>query len=494
MRKIFCALSGMLLLLCVVARADLHDPSNSADYLILSTDSLIQNSWINDLVTWRAAQGRTARSIAVEDIYSEFGSGLPSDSVLRDFLFYARANWQPPQLKDVFIVGWQDVVPAHVEADSQHVLDSTYQREDYLSDYFYAHDPDSAYPLPTLNIGRYPWSPADTFALIDYAAKVVGYETAPDGAWRQRVQVIADGVDGIFDFAHNFAEPIVARLEPHFVIERDYLDYPTGDPWHGDSAEVQSNLNAGSAYVFYLGHGGAGVWSSRELVTVLSAAGQTNGARLPIISSFCYDTGINGNWIMNGIARAMLGNPHGGGIGCLASTAPLWAISGLYLRLFQAGAAGSDTVQTLGDLWRQGEERFLRDRFPVVFIPTAYNPSQITLFSGMLMGDPGLVLPARLDAAPRQHAAQRHDLRIVDNYPNPFNASTNIIFDLPNDGQTTLRIFDITGREAARLVDGFQSHGEHTVQWNAAAHASGIYFVALQSAGKQHVRKITLLK
>ena len=84
--------------------------------------------------------------------------------------------------------------------------------------------------------------------------------------------------------------------------------------------------------------------------------------------------------------------------------------------------------------------------------------------------------------------------RIVDNYPNPFNATTNIAFELPRAMHVSLRIFDITGREAARLVDGFQNSGPHTVQWNAAAHASGIYFVALDAAGNCHVRKITLLK
>ena len=494
MRKVFCALSGLLFLLSSTSRADLHDPQNAADYLILSTDSLIQHSWIDDLVAWRSAQGRTARAIAVEDIYIEFGHGTPSDSALRDFLFYARANWQPPVLKDVFLVGWRDVVPCHLEADSQHVLDSTYQCQDYLSDYFYATDPDSQYPLPRLNIGRYPWSPADTFALGDYAAKVIAYETAADDGWRRRVQVIADGADGTFDFAHNFAEPLATLLAPVFTVERDYLDFAASDPWHGDSAEIQANLNAGSAFVFYLGHGGGSVWSGQSVVTTQSVVDQSNGVRLPIVSSLCYDTGLNGNWNMNGIARAMLGNPHGGGIACLASSAPVWAINGLYLRDLQAAAAVSDSILTLGDLWRQGQERFLQDRYPVIFIPAAGSPSQITLYSAMLLGDPGLVLPTRLDAAPRTSAALRHDLRIVDNYPNPFNATTNIVFELPHAADVSLRIFDITGREVATLVSGPQSGGVHTVPWNAAAHSSGIYFAALNAGSNHHVRKITLLK
>ena len=241
----------------VMGVADLHDPSNAADYMIVTTQQLINEyPWINLLADWRNAYGRTAMVVSTEDIWSEFGTGVPSDTVLKRFLHYARQNWQGPQLKDVFIIGFHDVVPSHVEADSfrMGLPDSIhYQRYDYLSDFFFATDPDSDNHLPVLNIGRLPWTAEGSDELWNYYDKVVLYETAFSAPWQTRVHLIADSSDEGFNFSQGFAEPIAQQVQPGYTIERDYLDYPDGDPWHGDSEEIFANLNAGSYLVEYLG-------------------------------------------------------------------------------------------------------------------------------------------------------------------------------------------------------------------------------------------------
>ena len=81
------------------------------------------------------------------------------------------------------------------------------------------------------------------------------------------------------------------------------------------------------------------------------------------------------------------------------------------------------------------------------------------------------------------------------NYPNPFNPSTNIQFTLPTDGRVVLKVYDITGREVATLLDQDMKAGEYQqVVFDAGKFASGVYFSKLEFAGRQLLRKMVLLK
>ena len=79
-------------------------------------------------------------------------------------------------------------------------------------------------------------------------------------------------------------------------------------------------------------------------------------------------------------------------------------------------------------------------------------------------------------------------------YPNPFNASTIISFQLPAAGSVKLNIFDITGREIAKLVDGYKSAGHHQIEFNASQHPSGVYFARLQAGDLMQTGKMLLIK
>lgn len=65
------------------------------------------------------------------------------------------------------------------------------------------------------------------------------------------------------------------------------------------------------------------------------------------------------------------------------------------------------------------------------------------------------------------------------NYPNPFNPTTNISFSAGIYSHTSLRVYDLLGREIATLVDDFRPAGEFSVQFNAKKLSSG-YFYRLQ--------------
>lgn len=68
---------------------------------------------------------------------------------------------------------------------------------------------------------------------------------------------------------------------------------------------------------------------------------------------------------------------------------------------------------------------------------------------------------------------------LSQNYPNPFNPATTISFDLERESNVGLRVFDVSGRVIATLVEGRESAGRHSVRWNSEGEASGIYFYRL---------------
>ncbi len=86
------------------------------------------------------------------------------------------------------------------------------------------------------------------------------------------------------------------------------------------------------------------------------------------------------------------------------------------------------------------------------------------------------------------------------NYPNPFNPTTTVRYELPKDARVSIRIYDILGREVETLVDEVQGAGFKSVVWSASAVASGVYMVRLEakpvdlSPSYVSTRKMMMLK
>jgi len=96
-------------------------------------------------------------------------------------------------------------------------------------------------------------------------------------------------------------------------------------------------------------------------------------------------------------------------------------------------------------------------------------------------------------------AISNSDFSFGQNFPNPFNPSTRIGYELKRDAQVSLIIFDITGREVSRLVDQYQAKGTYTVTWNSSESrmgqlASGTYFARLQVGASVVTHKLLLTK
>jgi hypothetical protein len=87
-----------------------------------------------------------------------------------------------------------------------------------------------------------------------------------------------------------------------------------------------------------------------------------------------------------------------------------------------------------------------------------------------------------------------------ENYPNPFNPSTRISYDIPaisgknQPAVVSLKVYDLLGREATTLVNERKQPGVYTVSWDAANFPSGIYYYRLTAGDFTSIKKMILMK
>jgi flagellar hook assembly protein FlgD len=86
-----------------------------------------------------------------------------------------------------------------------------------------------------------------------------------------------------------------------------------------------------------------------------------------------------------------------------------------------------------------------------------------------------------------------------NNYPNPFNPTTNFSFALPVETAVNISIYNILGRKVAELVDGVLPAGRHTVSWDGKdseknSVSTGVYFAQMKAGEFKSTKKLSLIK
>ena len=102
------------------------------------------------------------------------------------------------------------------------------------------------------------------------------------------------------------------------------------------------------------------------------------------------------------------------------------------------------------------------------------------------------LLSAMEDLVPAEFALHQ-------NYPNPFNPTTQIKFDLAEDGLVTIKIYDVMGRQLKTLVNSVKTAGYHSIRWDATNDlgegvSAGMYIYMIQAGDFVSTRKMVLLK
>jgi len=79
-------------------------------------------------------------------------------------------------------------------------------------------------------------------------------------------------------------------------------------------------------------------------------------------------------------------------------------------------------------------------------------------------------------------------------YPNPFNPSTRIEYDIPESSHVTITVYTVLGGARATLLDGFEPAGHHAVVWTPVSAASGVYFCRIVAGGYVRTERVVLAK
>ena len=143
---------------------------------------------------------------------------------------------------------------------------------------------------------------------------------------------------------------------------------------------------------------------------------------------------------------------------------------------------------------------FGRDTVDIVWTAAAMVPLADTLL--IYHNDPASPNPARVALAglvsgvsvPEPRGALPQAFRLAGNYPNPFNASTVIRFELPVSSEVRVEIFDLLGRSVALLESGSLAPGAYTLPWAPTTLASGTYICRLQAGDFRAEQTLTLLR
>jgi len=98
------------------------------------------------------------------------------------------------------------------------------------------------------------------------------------------------------------------------------------------------------------------------------------------------------------------------------------------------------------------------------------------------------------DVASVRSSSNAYSYNLADNYPNPFNPSTTIGYEVPSSNYVTLKVYDVLGREVETLVNETKAPGEYSVAFDGSRLSSGVYFYRMTAGNYVSTKKAILLK
>ncbi len=367
----------------VYTPADLLDPANQADYILISHADF----WEEAL---RLAQHRSddfsVALIDVQAIYDQFNGGMMSAEAIRDFLAYAYTRWTPPAPQFVTLLGdgsydmrgYGNTFPTYIPPFLA-LVDPT-MGETAADNRFVTLVGDD--PMPDMAIGRLPANtPDDARAMVD---KIIAYETGCScGQWSYQTIFVSDNLEGgggnFYEFsdrvADGYADPptnTVKYVPAAYDIQKLYMGQTcdVDNPSIADecTARLSSSLNiTGALFVSYVGHATKTYWAKEHLWDQVDVVGLTNGPCLPIMLGMtCYE-GFFQDPTQAAMGEYQVRLPQHGAIASWSSTGFGLATGhdvlekGLMLALFHENIKrlGPAAVYAKEYLWRETGDQYL---------------------------------------------------------------------------------------------------------------------------------------
>lgn len=316
---------------------------------------------------WRAQAERLAtfrrehdqllvQVITTQEVYNEFGSGIPDPTAIRDATRYFYKK-EPGKLRYLLLMGdatfdyrnissllsasqLANTIPVYESYESLHPVLS------YSSDDYYGFMDEQAGEWPetsagdykmNIGVGRLPVKSIDEAkTVID---KLIRYSSDPalTGDWQTRVMLVAD--DGDFNIHQSDANSLATIVEataPAYRPERVFLDaYPQEITANGQKSPIVNQMinramDDGRLIINYSGHGGVETLADEQIVTLQDIFSWKNH-RLPLFVTATCQFGRYDDPTTNSGAELTLLSRRGGAIGLLTTTRPVYANTNLVL-------------------------------------------------------------------------------------------------------------------------------------------------------------------
>jgi hypothetical protein len=350
-----------------MSNQNLHGSTTGADFVIITSSEF--RSAADRLKAFRsstAGGGLSTVVVEVNEIYNEFGGGIPDITAIRDFLYYAYRNWTLPPTHVLFFGGASydykgilgsksSFVPTWQSPESRHEVNS------YATDDFFAAFSPGTSMLPFIASGRIASRTlAEANTVVD---KLIRYENESVGdSWKTRMLFIGDDAwtseggevgDGP---QHSVDAEILSgnAFSPNeFEKKKIYIaEYPTvytaaGRRKPGAAQDIIDNINQGVLLLNYSGHGNPKVWAHESVFDVnTSIPPLVNANRLSVFFlATCNFSQFDDPKSYTG-AILLLNKADGGAAGVISASRKVYASGnaalnqGTYQQMFSRDAYG----------------------------------------------------------------------------------------------------------------------------------------------------------
>ena len=123
-----------------------------------------------------------------------------------------------------------------------------------------------------------------------------------------------------------------------------------------------------------------------------------------------------------------------------------------------------------------------------------FNSSGELFISTLLDGEILKITGIPLSVEDEESLITLTEYNLLQNFPNPFNPTTRIKFQIVEQGNVSLKVYDILGKEVTTLVNEERSAGTYEATFDASELTSGIYFYKLQAGSFVETKKMILLR
>ncbi len=355
--------------------ATLKQSNRGADYILITAKELLPA--VQPLVEQRQQSGLRVAVVTVEEIFEEFGFGLPTPTAIKEFLRYAYEHWQSPAPTSVLLVGDSNLdYKGYLGGKKYNFIPA------YMIPTMYSIAPTDNWfvsivgedELPEMQIGRLPGSDVEEVKML--VDKILHYENHPQDF--RRLLLVADN-DSSFEEA---SEAVVKYIPTDLTLDKLYLGTYASD--QQATADLINYFDQGVTLTHYLGHGNENVWANSTgqvlfSVTRLKELQKTDNLTFLVVLN-C----LNANFATPksySLAEEFLLTPNGGTIASFAPTSAgyLWEHQLLDGALFEM-------------IFEVEERNFGRLITEAKIRAYGYGTSKQVLDTFVLIGDPALKL------------------------------------------------------------------------------------------------------